>query len=166
MRAGAVIWITGLPSSGKSTLAQRVRARLVKAGRPCAVLDGDDVRAALVPAPGYGARSRGRLYETLGRLAALLARQGLVVLVPASSNRRAYRARARVLAPRFLEVFVDVPLAECVRRDAKGLYAKARAGKVSQLPGIGTAYERPLAPEITARGGRDVRAIREILKRG
>jgi adenylylsulfate kinase len=164
VRAGAVIWITGLPSSGKSTLARRVRARLLKAGRPCALLDGDDVRAALVPAPGYGARARGRLYETLGRLAALLARQGLVVLVPASSNRRAYRDRARALAPRFLEVFVDVPLDECMRRDAKGLYAKARAGKASTLPGAGATYERPLAPELTARGGRDGRMIAEIVK--
>ena len=120
MRRGVVVWVTGLPSSGKSTLA---------------------------------------------RLAALLARQGLVILVPASSHRRAYRQAARRLAPRFLEVFVDVPLEECARRDAKGLYALARAGRAPNLPGAGAAYEPPLAPDVTARGGQDRLAIATILAR-
>ena len=129
------------------------------------LLDSDDIRGALVPAPGYSDKARAGFYETLAHLAALLARQGLVVLVPASSHLRAYRQAARRLAPRFLEVFVDVPLEECARRDTKGLYALARTGRVSNLPGAGAAYEPPLAPDVTARGGRDRRAVAAILAR-
>lgn len=165
MSSGAVVWITGLPSSGKSTLARLVRARLEREGRPSLLLDGDDVREALVPRPGYSDEARAHFYETLARLAGLLARQGLVVLVPASAHRRAYREAARRLAPRFIEVFVDVPPEECARRDTKGLYALARAGRAPTLPGVGAGYEPPLAPDVTARGGRDRRAVTDIAAR-
>jgi adenylylsulfate kinase len=163
--AGAVVWITGLPSSGKSTLAERLRARLLAAGRPCAVLDGDAVRAALRPAPGYDPAGRAAFYATLAGLAALLARQGLVALVPATANRRAFRDNARALAPRFIEVYVRAPAAECARRDAKGLYAAARAGTIADLPGSGAEYEPPEAPEVVAEGGLDEGAVTAILQR-
>jgi adenylylsulfate kinase len=165
MSPGAVVWFTGPPSSGKSTLARRVRARLARDGVPCVLLDGDEVRGALVPAPGYTPRARDGFYATLARLAALLARQGLVVLVPATAHRRAFRERARALAPRFVEVLVDVSAKECARRDAKGLYARARAGGAPDLPGAKLAYERPHAPEVVARGGRDARAVEEVSRR-
>lgn len=152
---GAVIWITGLPSSGKSILARRIFDRLRAAGAPAVVLDGDQVRAALDPRPGYDPESRARYYSTLARLAALIARQGLVVVVAATANRRAFREHARALAPRFLEVFVDVPLEVCARRDTKGLYAAARRGAVTELPGIGSGFEPPLAPDVVASGGED-----------
>jgi len=163
--SGAVVWLTGLPSSGKSTLAARLLAQLVAAGRPAALLDGDEVRDALVPRPGYAPAERDSFYATLARLAALLARQGLVVLVAATANRRAHRAQARSLAPRFLEVYLDVPTDECRRRDAKGLYARAAQGKTRDLPGADAAYEVPESPDVVARGGEDPGAVHEILGR-
>jgi adenylylsulfate kinase len=147
------VWLTGLPSSGKSTLAHEVARRLRARGHAAVlVLDGDDVRAALRPAPGYDEAARDAFYETLAHLAALGASQGLVVLVPATANRRAFRARARALAPgRFVEVFVDTDLATCRARDAKGLYARAAHEGGGTLPGAGAGYEPPAAPEIVVR---------------
>src|SRR4051812_4077630 len=110
---GSVVWITGLPSSGKSTLAAAVHAELIALDAPTCTLDSDAVRAALVPSPGYSARERDDYYATLGHLAALLAAQGLTVLVPATSHRAAYRADARAWAPHFVEVHVRTPLDEC-----------------------------------------------------
>jgi adenylylsulfate kinase len=160
---GTVVWVMGLPSSGKSTLARRILDRLGAAGHAVALLDGDQVRAALDPPPGYDAESRSRFYGLLARLAALLAGQGLVVVVAATSQRRAFRERARALAPRFLEVFVDVPIETCAARDAKGLYAAARRGAVSELPGVGSGFEPPTAPDVVADGGEDAAAPDAIL---
>ncbi len=153
--AGAVVWFTGLPSSGKSTAAARVRAALGARGRIALRLDGDEVRAALVPAPGHWPAERDAFYETLARLAALLAAQGALVLVAATAHRRAHRARARELAPRFLEVYLATGLEECERRDAKGLYALARAGKAPLLPGVGVEYEVPAHPDVVIAPGDD-----------
>ena len=143
-RPGLVVWLTGLPSSGKSTLAMRLKTRLCGAGKTAIVLDGDDVRAALRPTPGYDDASRDQFYETLAELAALLARQGFCVVVPATAHRRAYRTRARNIAPAFLEIWVDTPLAECARRDDKGLYARSRSQGTTTLPGADLVYEPPL----------------------
>jgi adenylylsulfate kinase len=152
---GAVVWFTGLPSSGKSTLATRVRDRLLALGRRAVLLDGDEVREALVPAPTYGDRARDDFYETLSRLGALLARQGVIVLVAATAHRAVYRDRARSLAPRFVEVHVDTPRAACAERDPKGLWAAAQRGQIADLPGAGVPYERPTAPTVIATGGHD-----------
>lgn len=159
---GIVVWMTGLPSSGKSTLA-RTTARAL-APQACVVLDGDEVRDCLVPTPGYDDASRESFYDTLARLAATLARQGHVVVVAATAHRRAFRERARTLSPRFLEVFVDTPLAECARRDAKGLYASG----TSHLPGLQEAFEAPLAPDVTVRPGdaEPERAVAELIRLG
>jgi adenylylsulfate kinase len=167
--SGAVVWITGLPSSGKSTLARRIQARLRAGDVAAAVLDGDQVRAALDPRPGYDPESRSRFYGTLARLAALLAGQGLVAIVAATTHRRAFRERARALAPRFVEVFVDVPVEACAARDAKGLYAAARRGSVTELPGVGSGFERPQSPDVVADGGEDLaapEAVARILRAG
>lgn len=164
--SGAVVWLTGLPSSGKSTLAERTAAALRAAGHGCCVLDGDEVRSSLVPAPGYDDAARDDFYETLARLAAMLARQGLVVLVPATAHRRRYRRRARELAPRMVEVHVTTDAATCAERDAKGLYAKAAAGELDAgVPGAGAAYEPPQDPEVSAEGGRDDEAVERIVAR-
>jgi adenylylsulfate kinase len=165
LRPGLVVWFTGLPSSGKSTLAAQVHARLLQRGRACCVLDGDAVRAAIVPRPGYTAEARDAFYATLARLAALLARQGLVVLVPATAHRAAYRAEARALAPAFVEVYVEVDAAECARRDDKGLYAAVDHGDAKGLPGRDLAYEPPVQPELVAHGGLDLAAVTSILTR-
>ena len=141
--AGLVVWLTGLPSSGKSTLAVKLADRLRAQGVSALVLDGDEVRAALRPSPGYDDASRDAFYETLARLATLLARQGSVILVPATAHRRAFRTRARALAPAFLELWVDTPLSDCARRDAKGLYQQSAAHGTSTLPGAQLGYETP-----------------------
>jgi adenylylsulfate kinase len=155
---GIVVWFTGLPASGKTTLARRVRAQL-----PAAILlDSDELRDVLA-AGDYGAGDRARFYAVVGRLAAMLAAQDHVVLVAATASRRTYRDAARVLAPRFLEVWVRTPLAACEARDVKGLYARARAGDAPTLPGIGEPYEAPDAAEIVADGGHDEVALAAVL---
>jgi adenylylsulfate kinase len=161
--SGRVVWVTGLPSSGKSTLAQRLAELLREHSVSVAVLDGDAVRASLVPEVGYSDLERANFYETLARLAALLADQALVVIVPATAQRQAFRERARSLAPAFLEVFVDTPLEECERRDAKKLYAASRSGTAANVPGADAAYEPPTHPDVVAQGGSDSNALRQLL---
>jgi len=160
--AGAIVWITGLPASGKSTLAERVRARRAAGARPCVVLDGDAVRAALVPPPGYDDAARDAFYETLGRLALLLAAQGHDVIVAATAHRRAYRDRVRAATARFVEVLVHASAADRAARDHKGLYAAARAGAAPNLPGAGAPYEAPVRPDVEADGGHDAAALERI----
>ncbi len=161
---GCVVWLTGLPSSGKSTLGARIRDAARAAGLPVVLLDGDAVRDALVPRPGYTAEARDDFYATLARLAALFANDGAVAIVAATAHRRAYRERARALAPRFIEVHVDVDPAECARRDAKGLFAAVREGAARELPGADIAYEPPVAADVTASGGRDEAAAAAVLQ--
>lgn len=163
MTPGAVVWFTGLPSSGKSSLAAAVRTALARQSVVSATLDGDEFRAALVPSPAYDEADRSSFYATLANVAALLAHQGLIVLVPATANRRAYREHARRAAPRFVEVHVSTPLDECARRDAKGLYGRGPSGQVEHLPGVGAAYEPPLAPEVVAPNGSDEAAVLCVL---
>ena len=164
---GAIVWFTGLPSSGKTTLARRAQARLAAAGRPAVVLDSDELRDAL-DAHSYAPGDRDRFYRVVAALAALLARQGVVALIAATAPRRADRDRARAelgrgpVPGRFIEVWVDTPLAECEARDPKGLYAQARRGANDQLPGVGAAYEPPVSPEVTAKGGFDDAALAAI----
>lgn len=158
---GTVVWLTGRPSAGKTTLAAAMRQRLMRAGFSCVVLDGDTVRDAIVPTHGYSDEGRAAFYETLGRLAAVLCSQGMIVLVAATAHRAAYRAAARDRASAFIEVFVDTPREECEGRDDKGLYARARAGEIRGLPG--EAFEVPISPDLVAHGGRDQAAVARLL---
>ena len=158
---GAVVWITGAPASGKSTLAVRLAAALRVVHREPLILDGDEVRAALAPSPGYDEAGRDAFYGTLARLACLAAHQGLLVIIAATAHRRSWRDRARAAAPRFVEVHVATPIDECRRRDPKGLYGRADA--VSRLPGVGLSYEPPLAPEVVAPLGADAAAVDAVL---
>jgi adenylylsulfate kinase len=161
--SGAVVWFTGLPASGKTTLAERTRAALARSGRFACLLDGDAMREALVPAHGYDPAGRDAFYETLARIAALLARQGLVVLVSATAHRRVHRDRARSLAPRFVEVYLATPAEDCAARDPKGLWAAAREGRLPAFPGTGEAFETPARPDVVARGGEDLFAVEEVV---
>lgn len=163
MTSGVVVWFTGLPSSGKSALARSVRDELAPLGTAQCILDGDEVRAALVPAPGYGEADRAAFYATLGNLAALLAKQGLVVLVPATAHLREYREHARRVAPRFVEVWVSTSAEECARRDSKGLYARARSDPALPVPGVTVAYEPPERPDVVAERGVDPDAVARVL---
>jgi adenylylsulfate kinase len=155
-----VVWFTGLSGSGKTTLAERVRVRM--GGRPV-LLDSDAVRVAL-GWDSYAATDRDAFYRALAHLAALVARQGHVVLVAATAPRRIHRELARALADRFVEVWVNTPLAECEARDVKGLYARARRGELTALPGVNVAFEEPIIPDVVAYGGNDDAALATIVR--
>jgi len=157
---GAIVWFTGLPASGKTTLAQRVRERLA---RPSILLDSDQLRTTL-DADHYERTDRDAFYRALAGLAVLLARQGHIVLVAATAPRRAHREAARADDLRFVEVWVRTPRETCERRDRKGLYARAHAGDAPHLPGVGAPYEPPLAPAVTADGGLDDAAVATIAR--
>ncbi len=161
---GAIVWFTGLPSSGKSRLAGRVQACLAGQRVPCCVLDGDRVRALLHPRPGYSSAERDDFYLTLGSLALELSQQGLIVLVPATANRKQYRDQVRAQAPRFIEVWMTASLDECRLRDAKRLYAQFAGGQVHGLPGEDSLYEAPEFAEVTANGGDDDDALQRIVQ--
>lgn len=164
---GAIVWFTGLPASGKTTLARRVQAQLAQDARPAVLLDSDELREVL-EVPSYAPADRDRFYRALAGLAVLLARQGAVVLVAATAPLRVHRDRARQAlagAGGFVEVWVKTPLAECEARDPKGLYAKARRGEARDLPGIGLAYEEPLAPEVVVEPGAEDAALAAVGRR-
>jgi adenylyl-sulfate kinase len=150
--AGATVWFTGLPSSGKSTVAAAVEARLLAAGRSAYVLDGDNLRHGLNGDLGFSVEDRAENVRRTAEVAALMADAGVVALASLVSPRRADRAAARVVHERtglrFLEVWVSTPLEECERRDTKGLYARARAGEIPDFTGIGQPYEEPEAPDL------------------
>ena len=147
---GAALWFTGLSGAGKSTIAALVDARLVQRGRHSYILDGDNLRFGLCNDLGFSPEDRAENARRLAEVAALFVDAGLIVLVAAISPYRRDRdhARARLPAGRFLEVFVDTDLAECERRDPKGLYRRARAGEITGFSGIDAPYERPEAPEL------------------
>ena len=163
--SGVVVWITGKPSSGKSTFARAALEALHGEGTLACVLDGDDVRGALCPTPGYSEEARDAFYETLGNLAALLAEQGQCVLVPATASRAEFRHRAKRRAPAFLEVFVDASQEEVEARDAKGLYRAVREGRAQGVPGADAPFEAPQDADVVARGGRDTEALAAALAR-
>ena len=154
---GATVWFTGLSGSGKSTLADAVAARLLAGGRAAYVLDGDNVRHGLNADLGFSAADRAENVRRVGEVARLMADAGLVVLVPVISPYRADRDRVRAAHDaaglRFVEVFVDTPLALCEQRDPKGLYAKARAGELTGMTGVDDPYEPPAAPDLRLEPG-------------
>ena len=146
----AVLWFTGLPASGKSTIANLVERRLAALGRHTMLLDGDNVRHGLNRDLGFSEADRVENIRRVAEVARLLADAGLIVLCAFISPYRDDRALARriVGAARYVEVFVDTPVAECRRRDPKGHYAKAAAGLISNFTGVDAPYEPPSAPEM------------------
>jgi adenylyl-sulfate kinase len=153
---GATIWMTGLPASGKSTIAAGVEATLLEAGRSAYVLDGDNLRHGLNGDLGFSAEDRTENVRRTAEVSALLADAGVVVLVALVSPYRADREAARAAHDRrglpFLEVWVATSLEECERRDPKGLYARARAGELKHLTGVDDPYEPPESPDVVVRG--------------
>ncbi len=147
---GAVLWFTGLSGSGKSTVAGALEQVLHARGVGTYLLDGDNVRHGLCRDLGFSDDDRRENIRRVGEVARLMVDAGLVVLSAFISPHRAERQMVRELAGegRFLEIFVDTPLAVCEARDPKGLYRKARAGELRNFTGIDSAYEAPPAPEL------------------
>jgi len=144
------LWMTGLSGSGKSTIAYALEERLVADGRACFVLDGDNVRHGLNKDLGFTTEDRTENIRRVAEVAKLMNEAGLIVITAFISPFRKDREKAKELIgpDRFIEVFLDAPLEVCERRDPKGLYAKARAGEISDFTGISSAYERPEAPDL------------------
>jgi adenylylsulfate kinase len=142
MTAG-VLWITGRPASGKSTLAQALAEEFRARGIHATVLDSDEVRAVITPEPRYTTEERTLFYRALAYLAARLAREGILTIVAATAHEAAYRRWARDLCPRWFLLYARCPLAVCEERDPKGLYRQARKEEATSLPGIGVPYEEP-----------------------
>ncbi len=147
---GAVIWLTGLSGSGKSTIAYALERRLTASRRLTYVLDGDNVRHGLCSDLGFSPDDRMENIRRIGEVAALFSDAGLIIITSFISPYRSDRdlARKRVPAGKFIECFLDVPVEVCERRDPKGLYKKARAGEISDFTGVSAPYERPDAAEI------------------
>jgi adenylyl-sulfate kinase len=137
-----------MSGAGKSTISALLAAQLRARGEPVEILDGDTVRAALCQDLGYSRADRDINIRRIAWVAALLVRHGVSVIVAAISPYREARDEARATIGRFLEVFVDCPMDELVRRDVKGLYARALRGEVAQFTGVSDPYEPPLAPEV------------------
>lgn len=152
---GATVWFTGLPASGKSTVAAAVEGMLVRSGRAAYRLDGDNLRHGVCGDLGFTAEDRDRNVRRTAEVARLFADAGLVALVSVVSPYADARAAARELHERdglrFIEVFVNTPLEECVRRDPKGLYARAQAGQLKGFTGVDDPYEPPLSPDVELR---------------
>jgi bifunctional enzyme CysN/CysC len=150
--AGATIWMTGLSGSGKSTIAAALEHTLVSGGRNAYMLDGDNLRHGLCSDLGFSAEDRAENVRRVGEVAKLLAESGVIAIAslvsPFKDARDKVRAAHEAAGIPFYEVFVDTPLEECERRDPKGLYAKSRAGEITDLTGIGSPYEAPTNPDL------------------
>ena len=147
--AGLTIWLTGLPCSGKTTIAEMAKAQLEKQGLSVELLDGDEIRKHFSAGVGFSKEDRNNHLKRVAYLCHLLTKHGVVVLASFVSPYRENRQFARqLIGKRFMEVFVDTPLEECIRRDVKGMYKKALAGEIQQFTGVSDPYEPPLDPEL------------------
>ena len=159
-QCGATVWLTGLPGSGKSTIAAIVEELLIEQGRAACRLDGDNLRHGLCRDLGFSAEDRAENMRRVAHVARLVADAGAVAVVALVSPYATGRAQARQIHEEedlpFIEVFVDTPLEECERRDPKGLYARARAGDLPGFTGIDDPYEPPLAPELRVTSSQSV----------
>ncbi|MCE5326614.1 MAG: adenylyl-sulfate kinase [Planctomycetaceae bacterium] len=149
---GCVVWLTGLSGSGKSTVARALEEALTTAGRLVYVLDGDNLRQGLNADLGFAPEDRHENVRRSGHVAALLADAGVITITAFISPYRKGRREARQAAPRgrFIEVYVEAPIELCRRRDPKGLYRKAKQGKIPDMTGVAAAapYEVPAKPEV------------------
>jgi adenylylsulfate kinase len=149
VQSGFAIWITGLPSSGKSTISKSVTKRLRDEYNLKIVhLESDEVRKFLIADSTYSSEERDRFYDVLGNLAHLITSNGVNVIIDATANRRVYRENAKARIPKFLEVYIKCPIEICRKRDTKGIYRMAQEGTADSVPGIQDPYEEPAAPDI------------------
>ena len=160
-----VLWFTGLSGAGKSTLAGLVYQELKARNLPVERLDGDEIRN-LFPQTGFSREDRDLHVKRVGYLSSLLQRNGVWVVVSLISPYREARDFVREHCARFTEIYVSTELAECERRDVKGLYAKARRGEIAQFTGVSDPYEPPVRPELDIDTGKlsVAEAARKILE--
>jgi adenylylsulfate kinase len=145
---GFTLWFTGLPCSGKSTLAQVVGSQLQQRGRGVEILDGDVIRKNLTKGLGFSKEDRDENIRRIGFVCGLLSRHGAVAISAAISPYRSVRAEVRSSIENFIEIHVDTPLEVCIQRDVKGMYKKALAGEMKHFTGIDDPYETPENPEL------------------
>jgi adenylylsulfate kinase len=143
-----VVWLTGLPASGKTTLARGLAQKLKAYHLPVQVLDSDEVRKVLTPHPSYLPDERTWFYRCLVYLAELLTKNGISVILAATAHRRCFRNFARKTFKQFAEIYVRCPLRVCQDRDQKGIYALALEGKARAVPGIHEFFEVPKNPAL------------------
>ncbi|WP_240957525.1 adenylyl-sulfate kinase [Streptomyces barkulensis] len=149
---GATIWLTGLPSAGKTTIAHALAGRLRDEGHRVEVLDGDEIREFLSAGLGFSREDRHTNVQRIGFVAELLASNGVKALVPViapyADSREAVRKRHQTEGTAYLEVHVATPVEVCSERDVKGLYARQAAGELSGLTGVDDPYEAPADPDL------------------
>jgi len=147
---GCVIWLTGLPAAGKSTIAAELQRELERSGKAAYVIDGDQVRRRLCSDLGFSPEHRRENVRRVAETAVMFADAGVTCIVALVSPVRSDREMARHLAEGFLfiEVYVNAPVNVCIQRDPKGLYAKAAAGEIKHFTGVSALYEPPLKPEL------------------
>ena len=154
---GATVWFTGLPSSGKSTVARAVYDQLLQRGCRVELLDGAEVRESLSRGLGFSPEDREENVRRIGYVAKLLSRNGVIAICAAVSPYQATRNEVRHNTTNFIEVYVECPLEVAASRDVDGLYAKARRGEIEEFTGVNAPYEAPLEPEVHIRS--DVEAV-------
>jgi adenylylsulfate kinase len=159
------VWITGLPASGKSTVAAALAENIRLLDIRVAVLESDVLRKVFSRQSTYDEADREYFYGALVWIGQALTEHGCAVIFDATANRRSYRDHARKAIPRFLEVFVDCPLDVCIQRDPKGIYRRGREGHASHVPGLQTTYEPPEKPDIVIRGNHEApeQAARRVI---
>jgi adenylyl-sulfate kinase len=156
---GFTLWFTGLPCSGKSTLALLVAAELERRGRGVEILDGDLVRTHLTKGLGFSKEDRDENIRRIGFVCGLLSKHGAVAIAAAISPYRAVRDEVRSSIANFVEVYVNTPLEVCIQRDVKGMYKKALAGEMKNFTGVDDPYEAPLQPEIIIETEKELPAV-------
>jgi adenylylsulfate kinase len=142
-RKGFAVWITGIPGSGKSTIAKVLKNELLRRKIHLQILDSDSLRKIITPKPEYTERERDYFYNVMAWIGKLLVDNRINVVFAATAHKRAYRDKARKWIKKFLEVYCDCPLEVCMKRDPKNLYKMALEGKISDLPGLQTPFEEP-----------------------
>lgn len=152
---GATIWLTGLPSAGKTTIARLLGDRLKAAGHRVEVLDGDEIRRFLSAGLGFSKEDRNTNVQRIGLVSEVLARNGVLsvvpVIAPYADSREAVRVRHEASGTPYIEVHVATPVEVCSERDVKGLYAKHASGELSGLTGVDDPYEPPVDPALVLR---------------
>lgn len=147
-KSGFAIWLTGLPSSGKTTLAYTLKELLMERGIAVQILDSDDLRKTLIPQPAYSTVERDWFYRRLVYLAEQLTQDGKNVIISATAHRKICRTWARNSIKQFMEVYVRCSLNTCMARDQKGIYAKGMSDQSTTVPGLQVSYEIPETPEV------------------